>query len=469
METSSGTGAASRVERLQALPLKRLHVRLLGGAGVGWAMDAVDVGLISFVMAALAKTWPGITTRELSWLGSIGFIGMALGAACGGLLADRFGRRHVFALTLLIYGVATGASALAGSLTILLLFRFIVGLGLGAELPVASTLVSEFAPARIRGRMVVVLEAFWAVGWFAAALIGYLVVANANNGWRWGLAIGAVPALWAVIVRLHLPESVHFLERSGRAAAADRVVRAFERSPSFARGPAPRITDRSDHGHCLPPSTPDGGATPPTAAQRLRTLFHRDYRQRSVGLWGIWFLVNFAYYGAFIWLPTLLVSRGIPLSRSFEYTLIITAAQIPGYAVAAWLIERWGRRPTLSLFLCGSAASAYLFALAAVTVDAGSVAPIVTSGCLLSFFALGAWGAVYAVGPEMYPTAIRGTGTGAAAAFGRIASIIAPLSVVWVQNAGGSWQAVFTIFAAAYLLAAGFTFLLVERRGKALE
>lgn len=180
----------SRSERLDRLPFTSRHRRLLLGSGIGWALDAMDVGLVSFVMAALAVQW-GLTDTELSWVASLGFVGMAVGAALGGLLADRIGRRSVFALTLLVYGVATGASALAGTLAVLLVLRFVVGLGLGAELPVASTLVSEYAPARIRGRVIVVLEAFWAVGWFAAALVGYLVVPSGDDGWRWALALGA--------------------------------------------------------------------------------------------------------------------------------------------------------------------------------------------------------------------------------------------------------------------------------------
>ena len=144
---------------------------LLVGSGVGWALDAMDVGLISFVMAALAAQWK-LDSTTLSVIGSIGFVGMAIGASIGGLLADRIGRRQVFALTLLVYGVATGASALVTSVAMLIVLRFIVGLGLGAELPVASTLVSEYAPKVIRGRVVVALEAFWAIGWIMAALIG---------------------------------------------------------------------------------------------------------------------------------------------------------------------------------------------------------------------------------------------------------------------------------------------------------
>jgi putative MFS transporter len=128
-----------------------------------------------------------------------------------GLMADRIGRRQVFAVTLLVYGLATGAAALSWSVAAVLVFRFVIGLGLGAELPVAATLVSEFAPARIRGRVVVVLEAFWAIGWLLAALIGYFVIPLSDDGWRWALALGALPAVYAAAVRFGLPESVRFL------------------------------------------------------------------------------------------------------------------------------------------------------------------------------------------------------------------------------------------------------------------
>jgi MFS transporter, putative metabolite:H+ symporter len=185
-------------------------------------------------------------------------------------------------------------------------------------------------------------------------------------------------------------------------------------------------------------------------------------RGRTAALWAVWFGINFAYYGAFIWLPTLLVASGFSLVRSFGYTLLITLAQLPGYAAAAFLIERWGRRPTLVAFLLGSALGAGLFAMAA-----GDTAVLLT-GMVLSFFNLGAWGAVYAVTPEVYPTALRATGAGAAAGFGRIASIVAPLCVPPLLAAGGSGL-VFGTFAAFFLLAALAGWALPERRGEPLE
>src|SRR5688572_26002833 len=217
----------TRSQRLDALPFTREHRKVLFGSGVGWALDAMDVGLISFVLAQLAVQW-NATSLELSLIASSGFVGMAIGAALGGLVADRLGRRNVFAVTLLVYGLATGASALAGTVAVLIALRFVVGLGLGAELPVASTLVSEFAPPRIRGRVIVILESFWAVGWTAAAVIGYVVVPLSDDGWRWALLIGAAPAVYSALIRFGLPESVRFLESRGRFAEADATVRRFE-------------------------------------------------------------------------------------------------------------------------------------------------------------------------------------------------------------------------------------------------
>lgn len=431
--------AATRSERLDRLPFTRLHGRLLVGSGIGWALDAMDVGLISFIMAALAAEW-GLGSGELSALASVGFVGMAVGATLGGLLADRIGRRSVFALTLLVYGLATGASALAGSLAVLLALRFVVGLGLGAELPVASTLVSEYAPRRIRGRVVVVLESFWAVGWLLAALVGYFVV-PLEDGWRWALALGAVPAVYALAVRYALPESVRFLERRGRTAEAEAAVRRFEDaagiepvdSPTLPEGPRPRWAE----------------------------LWQPAYRRRTVALWLTWFGVNFAYYGAFIWLPTLLFNSGFPLVKSFEFTLWITLAQLPGYALAAVLIERWGRRPTLATFLAGSAVAAVAFGLA------GSEAMILATGMALSFFNLGAWGALYAVTPEVYPTTLRATGSGSATAFGRVAAMTAPLVVPALVAAGGL-PVLFAVLGAAFLLAMVSALFLPELAGEAL-
>lgn len=452
------TDASPRTEqsvagRLDALPFTRAHARVLTGSGVGWALDAMDVGLVSFVLAALIAEW-SLTGEQASWIASAGFVGMAIGASLGGLLADRFGRRSVFAVTLLVYGLATGASALVGGLAALIALRVVVGLGLGAELPVASTYVSELAPARMRGRVIVVLEAFWAVGWAAAALIGYVVIPNVEDGWRWAFALGAIPAVYALIVRWGLPESARWLERQGRHAEAEQVVATFESSAAIA-APSPQKAESS-------PATAAPPAVAASAARRLSTLWSAEFRVRTAALWAVWFCVNFSYYGAFIWIPSILFAQGYDLVKSFGFTLIITLAQLPGYALAAWLIEVWGRRATLSVFLAGSAASALVFGTAT------SEGVIIAAGMALSFFNLGAWGALYAATPENYPTSLRATGSGWAAGVGRIASIIAPLSVPWLLRVGGT-PLLFAVFGAFFVVAAVATWGLADRRGVALD
>lgn len=447
VNTSSESSRLSltRNERLDRLPVTGKHKRILLGSGIGWALDAMDVGLISFIMAALAVHW-GITPTQSSWLASVGFIGMAIGATFGGLLADKFGRRQIFALTLLVYGLATGASALATGLGMLIVLRFFIGLGLGAELPVASTLISEFSPLKVRGRMVVLLEAFWAVGWILAAVIGTFIVGASESGWRWALVLGMVPAVYALAVRMGLPESVRFLESKGRHDEAEAIVQSFEAQVS---GPLPEVA---------PADRPLCGEELDDAA----SIWAPALRRRTIALWVVWFCVNLSYYGAFIWIPSLLVADGFTLVKSFTFTLIITLAQLPGYAVAAWLIESWGRRPTLATFLVGSACAAGFYGMASTE------ATILMAGCLLSFFNLGAWGALYAIGPELYPTHLRGSGTGAAAGFGRLASIAAPLIVPAVLAvAGAGW--LFALFAAAFAIAAAAAFTLPEQRGKVLD
>jgi putative MFS transporter len=325
-----------------------------------------------------------------------------------------------------------------------------VGLGLGAELPVASTYVSEFAPARMRGRLIVILEAFWAIGWTAAALIGFLVIPGSENGWRWAFALGAIPAAYALVVRWGLPESARWLARRGRFAEADAVVRSFEDAAGVTAVTAGEVP------------ADEAPAAAQSARERLGALWSAEFRVRTACLWLVWFCVNFSYYGAFIWIPSILVSQGYDLVRSFGFTLIITLAQLPGYAVAAWLIEVWGRRLTLSVFLAGSAISAILFGTAAVEWT------VIATGMALSFFNLGAWGALYAVTPEMYPTSLRATGSGWAAGVGRLASIVAPLTVPLLLVAGGA-PLLFVVFAAFFAIAAGAAWGLLDRRGRALD
>jgi len=372
--------------------------KLLGIAGLGWAFDAMDVGILSFVIAALAIEW-NLTPSQMGWIGSINSIGMVVGALVFGMMADKIGRKNVFMLTLVLFSVGSGLSALTTTLAAFLVLRFVVGAGLGGELPVASTLVSESVEAKERGRIVVLLESFWAVGWLVAALISYFVIPE--YGWRVALIITALPAFYAIYLRLKLPDSPQF---SAKKKMTQSVF------------------------------------------QNIREVWSKKYVKATVMLWIVWFMVVFSYYGMFLWLPSVMVMKGFSLIKSFEYVLIMTLAQLPGYFTAAWIIEKVGRKFVLSTYLLGTAISALIFG------NADTTAILLISGIFLSFFNLGAWGALYAYTPEQYPAIIRGTGAGMAAAAGRVGGVLGPLLVGSLVAAKVDIGIVFGIFCIAIII-----------------
>lgn len=435
--------------RLERLPLSWLHRKLLIIHGFGWLFDAMDVGIITFVLAALARDWK-LPPDQIGLIGSAGLAGMFVGAAISGIVADYWGRKTVFQITLLIFATMTLCCAFAWNVGSMIVFRFLVGVGLGGELPVVSSLLSEFVPAKHRGRFIVLLESFWAGGWLIAALVAFLIIPV--HGWRIAFVIGTIPALYIWVIRRTLPESPRWLESKGRVEEAETTMRELERESE-------RIT-----GKPLPIVEPnDGLPVSQSAGFTFAELWTPQYRQRTIMLWILWFGLVFGYYGIFIWLPTLLVREGYSMVNSFGYVVIITLAQIPGYFSAAYLVERVGRKPVIVIYLLSSALAAFLFGCATGT------AAIISWACLMSFFNLGAWGAVYAYTPELYPTHARTTGAGSATAFGRIGGVMAPIIVgILLPSLGRAGVlGMNAVLLAVAALAVGL--LGVETRGRILE
>ena len=392
-------------ERLEALPMTPMMRKILILVGIGWMFDAMDQGMVAGVLAAVGTDWD-LQTLQQSMLASAGTFGMILGAALSGVASDRWGRRTVILFTLLMYSFGSLLCGLAVNFEMLVVCRFITGFGLGGELPAASTLVSEFSPLKSRGRNVVLLESFWAWGWIVAALVAYLLIPV--YGWRIAFFVGAVPAFFAAILRRAVPESPRYLELVGRHDEADDLVARMESEAG--------ITFPNERKTSYAPTEKKKGGT-------FRQLWMRKHLRATVVLWIVWFGINFGYYGFVLWTPTLLMGQGFAMVKSFGFTVIMCLAQLPGYFSAAWLIEKAGRKPVLICYFAGTAVAAWLFG------HADSETMVLATGCLLYFFALGAWGCVYSYTPEVYPTEVRGSGAGWAAAFGRIGAFIAPFVV----------------------------------------
>ena len=444
---------SSRIDKLPVTPLLK---KILILTGIGWMFDAMDQGMVSGVMAAIEKSWT-LTTGQLGLLGSISMLGMALGAAISGMAADRWGRRNIVMLTLLVYGIASILSGFSTSYYMLLGLRFLTGFGLGGELPAASTLVSEFSPKKIRGRNVIILESFWAWGWILAALVAFLLIPV--YGWRIAFIIGGVPALFAAVLRYQVPESPRYLERVGRTDEADALVSTMESQAG--------IQTETSTASPTPGETGTEADAPAHARVTFLDLWRRKYLRSTIVLWVVWFGINFGYYGFVLWTPTLLVAQGFNLVKSFEFTLIMCLAQLPGYFSAAYLVEKIGRKKVLAVYFLGTAVAAWLFG------HAGNVAQILAFGSLLYFFSLGAWGCVYAYTPEVYPTAFRASGAGWASAFGRIGAFIAPFIVPVIYELYGKttgYSYVFMLLSGVFALVALVVGIFGrETMGKSLE
>lgn len=451
-QASSGPSLLARLERL---PVSRPHFRLMFMGGLGIAFDGMDGSLVSYVLPAVTPLWH-LAPWQTGVLGSSLLIGIMIGALSAGLVADTIGRRRVMMYALFLYCGATAVAAFAPNWEFFFAARLVAGIGAGAEAAVIPAFMSEFVPGRIRGVFVSATAGFFSLGYVAAALLGRFFVPAFPDGWRFAQLVTAAPVLMLLWWRRRLPESPRWLVQQGRLAEAEAVVAELEAGVERATG-AP-----------LPPVPAPTAPTVPTrqpagALQRLTGLWRGDMARRTAVLWLLWISVTFAYYGFFTWIPSLLVQQGMTMSKSFTYALLITLAQIPGYYSAAFVGERMDRTRTIAVYLAGGALSAYLLS------RGGSDLRVLLFGALLSFFMNGTYAALYAYSPEIYPTAIRATGSGAASAFGRIGGISAPI-VIGVLYASLGFGGVFAMVTGA--LAAGAVVVVlfgVSTNGRTLE
>lgn len=387
-------------EAIERIGEGRFQRRLLWVCGFTWAADAAEVLLIGFALPQVTAEF-GLSTLQAGAIATATFVGMLVGAVVWGSVSDRIGRRTGFQVTVAVFTVFGTLSAFAPDAVWLAGLRALTGFGLGGALPLDFSLYAEFLPSRNRGRRLVILESFWAVGTLAAAGLAWALLPTV--GWRPLLASTAVVGLLLLWIRARVPESPRWLAAVGRGEEAAAVLAEVAR------------VNGSPWREAEVAAPPSGGATRP------RDLWHPALRRNTAMLWLAWFGISLGYYGLLTWLPSVLVDRGFTFLAAYQSVFLLALAQVPGYATAAWLVERWGRKPTLGVYLAGAAAGTWLFALATTT------AGLVATAALMSFFALGAWGALYAYSPELYPTAIRATGVGWASGMSRIAGALAPL------------------------------------------
>lgn len=412
-------------EAIEKIGFGQFQTRLLVLCGLGWAADGMEVLLISFALPAIGQEW-NLTNAQKGLLGTAIFLGMLVGAWVWGRLSDLVGRKVIFISTIGVASVFGLLSAFAPSFGWLVALRVMTGFGVGGNLPVDYSIFAEYLPAKKRGRYLVFLESFWALGSILAAGVSWLVVPTL--GWRWLFAIAAVAGVVVFFFRSYVPESPRYLLVRGRLDEAVRVLN--------------QVSVANGHGKLNFTLSPMQPSKPARAAD----LFRPEMRRTTLLLWLIWFAISLGYYGVFTWLPGFFRTQGMNMLPVYQNAFILALAQLPGYFSAAYLIEHWGRRKTLAVYLAVSGVFTYLFAAVS------SLNWMVAMGIWMSFFTLGAWGALYAYTPEAFPTSVRGTGMGAASGMTRIAGAIAPS--LGAALLGGGLVIPLTVFAISYLVAA---------------
>ena len=385
---------------IQTAGVGKFQYRLFVIFGLVWLADAMQVLSIGFSAPSIAKTF-GKTVPEALQTGTFFIIGMLIGAFVFGRLADRIGRRPVLMMAVLIDACFGVASANAPDFTWLLVLRFITGIGVGGTLPVDYTMMAEFLPSDRRGRWLVLLESFWAVGTIFLAILALVAVSWGDDAWRVIFFVTGLPALIGVVLRFYIPESPMFLNRNGKSEEARKVLQRVAKVNG---------------------TTAEIPALQPEKQERksILALFNGDLRRRSLSLFLAWALISIAYYGVFVYLPVKLSSEGFAFMRGQVFLVVLALVQLPGFALSAYGVERWGRKPTLIGFLLLSAVGCMFYSLGS------SPFVVIGSTLLMSFSLLGTWGALYAFTPEVYPTDLRASGMGMAGAVARFGGLFAP-------------------------------------------
>jgi len=381
--------------------------------GAGMFFDGFDIYVLATVLGATLKSGFSTMGQNAQFV-SATFLGMMLGSFLTGFLGDKYGRRFTYQANLAIFGLASVAAAFAPSMGVLILLRFIIGVGLGAENVVGYSTLTEFIPPQARGKWLGGMSVFVVTGLPAAGLVGTLVIPR--FGWRAMFMLGGLGALVVWYLRKALPESPRWLESVGRNEEANTILKAIEDESSRGRAPLPAPASAVTVSH----------------SRNLGSLLNSVLLPRMIVGCITLIVINTLIYGFVTWLPTFFVQEGLSIANSFRYALVMSFGAPIGSAIGALTADSWGRKPTII--------GASLF-----TILVGGIYPFIknpvvlmTTGFLLTvpiYVLVALLFAIYI--PELFPTEVRLRASGICNTFGRGATIVTPFVVVALFKAYG--------------------------------
>jgi putative MFS transporter len=431
---------------LDEAKISPLHRRVIALIAAGYFFDVIDFtvfgSLVPYILQSKFTTGP-----EVAAVGSATIFGMFIGTAGQGQFSDRFGRRFIYQFNLLLFGVFTILGAFAPSVTLLIICRFIAGLGLGAEQPLAFAYAGEYSPKRIRGRILALVHFIggamvWPIGTAVVLLFGSMF-ADADHVWRSVWIIIGVGALIVWVFRFTLPESPRYLATHGRGKEAlDVLGRLGISTPAL--------------------STLSTDAASNTKSDPFGVVFRMFPARVIAGM-----ICFTAFFGVAIglgaWLPNMMNAKGFSITKSLQYTLAMNFAVPCASLFMMYALDNWGRKITSICAFVGAGVMAIVFANAATPVQ------LMVAGFIMVFFVQVAGNSMQIFTSEVFPTNARASGFGWAAGVGRLATAFILPTILWVQN-GWGLTTVFVCLAILLLIAAiSVTQLGPEAKQKGLD
>jgi putative MFS transporter len=404
---ASAVNAGARLDRL---PISSFHYRIFWLVGAGMFFDGYDLYVAGGVLASAIQTKFSTLPQNLQFL-SLTFVGMTLGALITGFVGDAMGRRFTYQINLLIFGLASLAAAFAQTMPQLIVCRFIQGLGLGAEIVVGYSTLTEFVPPKTRGRWLSFMAFIVVAGFPVTAILSYLIIPH--WGWRPMFIIAGVGSLIVWYLRKRLPESPRWLESKGRTAEAEALMQTIEKEVATAGAlPAP--------------------AQPAPVAQVTASAMFKPPILQSliVGSW-VLITINTLIFGFVIFLPQFFLRQGLTIAHSLAYTLVLSAASLIGCALGAWSSDAIGRRWSI----IGASVATIVFGYIYARFNAASDPAIVlTIGFVLIVAIYVQTAILFGVyTPELFPTEIRLRANGICNTLGRAATVVSPFVVGYLM------------------------------------
>jgi len=437
------------VARLERLPYSRWHITVTAILGVAIFFDSFDSLALAYVLPAIIPAWH-IPPEKIGALISIANLGQAIGAFAFGWIAERIGRVPAARMTIALYAAMSFACAFAQNYDQLFWLRFVEGIGLGGEIPVASAYISEILRAERRGGRFLTYQMIFPIGLLGAGVAGAIVVPRL--GWQWMFIIGAVPAVIALVLRRFCPESPRWLASKGRLDEADAVLNDIERIVSR-NGARP-----------LPP-IPEIKVQPAGTETRWQELFQGRYLSRTLLVWVMWASTYIISYGLQTWIPTLYREvYHLPLQQSLNYAIASPLGSVLGAVLCACLIDRTGRR----YWFIGA-----FFLIAAGLIQLWAFGAATAFGMLLGYAFCAMWlgsiaMSIFLYTAELYPTRMRALGVSWASFWLRIAAAVGPLIVGFGLPRFGI-GGVFLLFSVFALLGCAAALFMIETRRRVLE